>query len=124
MLSCEHSFLKENSDGCFLNIHNYYDSSHQDSLHLVHPSNLHCVKCPNAELFLVCIFLYSDRIRIPYNLRIVNLRILSQYSKIRTRNNYVFGQFSRSGLHFTFPEQESNSIIPLPVQNRANIYLF
>ena len=36
-----------------------------------------CEKCPNTELFLVRIF-------------------LSEYRKIRTRNNSVFGQFSRS----------------------------
>ena len=45
-------------------------------------------KCPNTELFLVRIFLYSD-----YE---VNLRIQSEYREIRTRNNSVFGQFSRS----------------------------
>ena len=36
-------------------------------------------KCPNMELFLVRIFLYSD-----------------WYRKIRTRNNFVFGHFPRS----------------------------
>ena len=47
-------------------------------------------KCPNAELFLVRIFLYSDWIRrfTPNSVRI---------RKIRTRNNSVFGHFSRSG---------------------------
>ena len=35
-------------------------------------------KCPNTELFLVLIFLYS-----------------TEYRKIRTRNNSVFGRFSR-----------------------------
>ena len=35
-------------------------------------------KCPNTELFLVCIFQYSDW--------------------IRTRNNSVFGHFSRSAV--------------------------
>ena len=40
-------------------------------------------KCPNTELFLVLIFLYS-------------VRIQSEYRKIRTRNNSVFGHFSRS----------------------------
>ena len=43
-------------------------------------------KCPNTELLLVRIFLYSD----------VNLRIQSEYRKIRTRNNSVFGHFLRS----------------------------
>ena len=37
-------------------------------------------KCPNTELFLVLIFLY----------------IQSEYRKIWTRNNSVFGHFSRS----------------------------
>ena len=43
-------------------------------------------KCPNAELFLVRIFLYSDCIRrfTPNSVRI---------RKIRTRNNSVFGHF-------------------------------
>ena len=40
---------------------------------------------PNTELFLVCIFLYSDCIR-------------TEYRKIRTRNISVFGHFSRSAL--------------------------
>ena len=39
-------------------------------------------KCPNTELFLVRIFLYSDWIRIQF-----------KYRRIRTRNNYVFGHF-------------------------------
>ena len=43
-------------------------------------------KCPNTELFLVRIFLYSDWIR----------RFTSEYRKIRTRSNSVFGHFSRS----------------------------
>ena len=42
-------------------------------------------KCPNTELFLVRIFLYSDCIRIQ-----------SEYRKMRIRNNSVFGHFSRS----------------------------
>ena len=49
-------------------------------------------KCPNTELFLVRIFLYSDWIWT------VSLRIQSEYRKIRTRNNSVFGRFSRSVL--------------------------
>ena len=43
-------------------------------------------KCPNTELFLVRVFLYSDWIGI-------SLRIQFEYSKIRTRNNSVFGHF-------------------------------
>ena len=50
-------------------------------------------KCPNTELFLsifscilVCIFLYSDWIQ----------RFTSEYMKIRTRNNSVFGHVSCS----------------------------
>ena len=46
--------------------------------------------CPNKELFLVRIFLYSDRIHE------VNLRIQFEYRKIQTRKNFVFGHFSRS----------------------------
>ena len=38
-----------------------------------------CEKCPNTELFLVRIFLYADW--------------------IRTRNNSVFGHFSRNEFH-------------------------
>ena len=38
-------------------------------------------KCPNMQFFLVRIFLYSD--------------IQSEYRKIRTRRNSVFGHFSR-----------------------------
>ena len=45
-------------------------------------------KCPNTELFLVFIFLYSDWT--------VNLRIRSEYRKIRTKNNSVFGHVLRS----------------------------
>ena len=40
-------------------------------------------KCPNEELFLVRIYG-------------VNLRIQSEYRKMETRNNSVFGHFSRS----------------------------
>ena len=56
----------------------------------------HCIpkqplreKCPNTEFFLVRIFPYS------YS---VNLRIHSEYGKIRTRKNSVFGHFSESEL--------------------------
>ena len=44
------------------------------------------------ELFLARIFLYSDWI---WRL-LVNLHIQSKYRKIRTKNNSVFGHFSRS----------------------------
>ena len=48
------------------------------------------MKCPNTGLFLVRIFLHLDWIR-----RLtVNLRIQSEYRKIRTRNNSAFGHFS------------------------------
>ena len=64
-------------------------------------------KCPNAELFLVRIFLYSDWIRrfTPNSVRI---------RKIRTRNNSVFGHFSRSGwrqyfdIYYLFPHWQRN----------------
>ena len=42
-------------------------------------------KCPNTELFLVRIFPHLERIRRD-----------CRYGKIRTRNNSVFGHFSRS----------------------------
>ena len=45
-------------------------------------------KCPNKELCLVRIFLYSTEY--------VNLRIQPEYRKILTRNNSVFGHFSHS----------------------------
>ena len=45
--------------------------------------------CPNTELFLV---------------RILNLRIQSEYRKIRTRYNSVFGHFSRSDAINRFSE--------------------
>ena len=50
--------------------------------------------CPNTELFLVHVFLYS----FSPNAEIyeVNLHIQSEYRKIQTRNNSVFGEFSRS----------------------------
>ena len=51
-------------------------------------------KCPNTESFLVRIFLYSDWIEI-----CVNLRVQSEYRKIRTRNKSVFGHFSRSAIY-------------------------
>ena len=54
-------------------------------------------KCPNTELFLVRIFLYSDWIqsalRIQSEYRRVSLRIQSEYRKIRTRNNSVVDTF-------------------------------
>ena len=48
-------------------------------------------KCPYAEFFLVHIFLCSDWIR-------GNIRIQSEYRKIRTRKDSVFGHFSRSAM--------------------------
>ena len=50
---------------------------------------IHCVKCPNAELFLIII----SCIRTEYGHL---LRIQSKYRKIRTRNISAFGHFSRS----------------------------
>ena len=49
--------------------------------------------CPNTELFLVRIFLYSDWITKIYS---VNLLIQSEYRKIWIRNDSVFGHFSHS----------------------------
>ena len=57
-------------------------------------------KCPNTEWFLVRIFLYSYWIRrFTSQIYEVNLRIQSEYRKIRTRNNSVFGHFPCS-VHF------------------------
>ena len=66
-------------------------------------------KCPNTELFLVRIFLYLDWIWRFTSVQIrsyfwsvffciyeVNLCIQYKYRKILTRNNSVFGHFSRS----------------------------
>ena len=63
-------------------------------------------RCPNTELFLVRIFLYSDWIWIfTHWVKSVQIRsyfwsvfscIRTEYRKIRTRNNSVFGNFSRS----------------------------
>ena len=47
---------------------------------------------PNTELFLARIFPHSDWIRRDG----VSLRIQSECGKIRTRNDSVFGHFSRS----------------------------
>ena len=47
-------------------------------------------KWPNTEFFLVHIFPYSVWIR---TFCYVNLRIQSEYGKIRTRKNSVFGHF-------------------------------
>ena len=46
-------------------------------------------KCPNAKLFLVLIFPHSDWIRRETSYQ-------SECGKMRTRNNSVFGHFSRS----------------------------
>ena len=48
-------------------------------------------KCPNTELFLVRIFPHSDW-------RTRSICIQSECRKIRTRNNSIFGHFSRSGI--------------------------
>ena len=48
-------------------------------------------KCPNTELFLVRIFPHLERIRRD-----------CRYGKIRTRNNSVFGHFSRSVMNQQF----------------------
>ena len=53
-------------------------------------------KCPNAEFFLVRIFLHLDWIRRFTEFYRVNLRIQSKYRKIRTRENSIFEHFSRS----------------------------
>ena len=50
--------------------------------------------CPNTKLFLVCNFLYSGSYFPVFSC------IQSEYRKIRTRNNSVFGHFSRSVRYF------------------------
>ena len=57
-------------------------------------------KCPNTELFLASIFQHSDWLLYFPVLRVysVNLRIQSEYRKIWTRNNSVFGHFSSSNI--------------------------
>ena len=49
-----------------------------------------CEKCPNTEFFFLSVF---SRIRTEYG---EILCIQSEYEKIRTRKNSVFGCFSRS----------------------------
>ena len=51
----------------------------------------HCVKSAQIRSYFWSVF---SCIRTEYGY--VNLRILSEYRKIWTRNNSVFGQFSRS----------------------------
>ena len=63
-------------------------------------------KCPNTELFLIRIFPHSNWIRrdtlyfpafgLNRERYFVSLRIQSECGKIQTRNNSVFGHFSRS----------------------------
>ena len=52
----------------------------------------HCVKSVQIRSYFWSVF---SGIRIEYR-DLVNLRIQSEYRKIRTRNNSVFGHFSRS----------------------------
>ena len=63
-------------------------------------------KCPNTELFLVRV----SCIRTKYK-DLQNLRIQSEYRKIRTRNNYVFGHFPGSGNVKGFVRHEREAII-------------
>ena len=68
-------------------------------------------KCPNTELFLVRIYCirteYGEILRFRYS---ISLRIQSEYRKIRTRNNSVFGHFSRSGFLVIFLQIQSNKV--------------
>ena len=50
----------------------------------------------------------------------VNLRIQSEYRKIRTRNNSVFGHFSRSGMHPSYVAAR-HTIQIKNIQNMAKI---
>ena len=77
-----------------------------------------CEKCPNTELFLFPIFLYSDWIR-----RVANLRIQPEYGKIRSRNNSVFGHFSRSVIRTTI-NHPLCECVPFNVQENIKDYFF
>ena len=55
--------------------------------------NLHCVKSIQKQSYFWFVF---SCIRIEYKRYFVSLRIQSECKKIRTRNNSVFGHFSRS----------------------------
>ena len=55
--------------------------------------NLHCVKSIQIQSYFWFAF---SCIRIEYRRYFVSLRIQSECKKIRTRNNSVFGHFSRS----------------------------
>ena len=78
-------------------------------------------KCPNTELFPVRIFC----IRTEYRDLLRKSPYLSEYSKIRTRNSSVFGQFPRSEscckdhtyslLKFVFSTQYSTSYLNIQV---------
>ena len=67
-------------------------------------------KCPNTEFFLVHIFLYSDW----YGDLVRKSPYQSEYRKIWTRKNFVFGHFSRSG---------HNIKLDVRVQNLPGLYL-
>ena len=56
--------------------------------------NVHCVKSVQIRSFFWSLF---SCIRTEYGELLVNLRIESEYKKMRTRNNSAFGHFSRSG---------------------------
>ena len=76
-------------------------------------------KCPNTEFFLIRILLYSDWIRIES----VNLRIHSEYRKMRTRKNSLYGHFSGS-VTFRFFSSSAKLLVRKPPSKRKNeIYL-
>ena len=52
-------------------------------------------KCPNMQFFLVRIFLYSVRIQKSADQKKVRIWT-SEYRKVRTRKNSMFGHVSRS----------------------------
>ena len=53
-------------------------------------------KCPNTDLFWSVLSYPVFGLNTIYS---VNLHIQSEYRKIRTKNNSVFGHFSRSAIH-------------------------
>ena len=60
---------------------------------------LHCLKCVQIRSYFWSVF---SCIRTKYDIYSVNLRIQFECRKIRTRNNTVFGQFSRSAIRAVF----------------------
>ena len=95
-IKSSHNFIKNTNISCykasfcFETDFTWWISSGSISL----SDDNHCVKSVQIRSYFWPVF---SCIRIEYG---VNLRIQSEYRKIRTRNNSVFTQFSRSVSHF------------------------